>query len=122
MLDTQDFISGLKTLGQLPPGALLVSLDVSSLYTNIPNREGLLAVAAQLRRVRTKHPITPFLLKLPELVLHSMNFTFNDDHYLQVGGTTIGIADVPIYANLFMDRFETHELELTNEHLLLPYY
>ena len=104
-------ISRLKTLDKLPEGALLVTLDVSSLYTNIPNREGILAVAAHLRRDRTKDPITPFLLKLLELVLHSMNFTFNEEHYLQVGGTAMGTAVAPNYANLFMDRFETKALE-----------
>ena len=60
----------------------------------------------------TKDPITPFLFKLLELVLHSMNFTFNDDHYLQVGGTVMGTAGAPNYANLFMDRFETHALNI----------
>ena len=43
--DTQHFISRLKQIGQIPEGALLVTLDVSSLYTNIPNHEGILAVA-----------------------------------------------------------------------------
>ena len=40
-----------------------------------------------------------------------MNFTFNDDHYLQVGGTAMGTGVAPNYANLFMDRFETKALE-----------
>ena len=48
--DTQHFISRLKTIGPLPQGALLVTFDVSSLYNNIPNREGILAVAAHLRK------------------------------------------------------------------------
>ena len=38
--DIQHFISRLKQLGQIPNNALLVTLDVSSLYTNIPNHEG----------------------------------------------------------------------------------
>ena len=105
--DTQHFISGLKDVGRLPSGALLVTLDVSSLYTNIPNREGLLAVAAQSRNDRTKDPITPFILKLLELVLHSMNFIFNEEHNLQAGDMAMGTAVAPNYANLFMDRFET---------------
>ena len=83
-------------------------MDVSSLYTNIPNREGILAVAAQLRRDRTKDPITAFLLRLLELVLHSMNFTFNGDHYLQIGGTAMCTAVAPNYANIFMDRKPRH--------------
>ena len=40
-----------------------------------------------------------------------MNFTFNDDHYLQVGGTAMGTGVAPNYANLCMDRFETKALE-----------
>ena len=48
--DTQHFISRLKKLGTIPQGAFIVTLDVSSLYTNIPNHEGILAVAEYLRR------------------------------------------------------------------------
>ena len=48
--DTQHFISRLKELGKLPEGALLVTLDVSSHYTNTPNHEGILAVAGHLRK------------------------------------------------------------------------
>ena len=111
MRDTQHFISRLKQLGTIPDGALLVTLDVSSLYTNIPNREGILAVADHLRADPDKQKIGPHLLKLLELVLHSMSFRFNSDHYLQVGGTAMATGVAPNYANLFMDRFETKALE-----------
>ena len=109
--DTQHFIKRLKAIGPLPEGSLLVTLDVASLYTNIPNHEGMQAVADQLRKDRTKDPITPYLLKLLELVLPSMNFTFNDQNYLQIGGTAMGTALAPNYTYLFMDRFETKALE-----------
>ena len=107
--DTQHFISRLLEMGEIPDVALLVTLDVSSLYTNIPNHEGLIAVASHIRRDRTKDPITPYLLELLKLVLQSMNFTFNDEHYLQVGGTAMGTGVAPNYANLFVDRFETKD-------------
>ena len=108
--DTQDFIKKIKTLGSIPEGAILCTLDVSSLYTNIPNNEGILAVADKLRSDPTKTPISNFILDLLKLVLHSMNFTFNRDHYLQTGGTAMGTSLAPNYANLFMDRFETKAL------------
>ena len=73
--DTQHFISRLKGLGNIPHIALIVTLDVSSLYTNIPNHEGLLAVAEHIRKDPEKQKIGPHLLKLLELVLHSMSFT-----------------------------------------------
>ena len=109
--DTQHFISKLKKMGKIPQGSLIVTLDVSSLYTNIPNHEGLLAVADHIRKNPEKQKIGPHLLKLLELVLHSMSFNFNGDHYLQNGGTAMGTAAAPNYANLFMDRFETKALQ-----------
>ena len=108
--DTQDFIKKIKTLGPIPEGAILCTLDVSSLYTNIPNNEGILAVADKLRSDPTKTPIPNFIQDLLKLVLHSTNFTFNGDHYLQTGGTAMGTSLAPNYANLFMDRFETKAL------------
>ena len=56
------------------------------------------------------NPVNCFILDLLKLVLHSMNFTFNGDHYLQTGRTAMGNSLVPNYANLFMDRFETKAL------------
>ena len=109
--DTQDFITKLKSLGRIPEGAILCTLDVSSLYTNIPNQEGILAVAEKLRSDPSKTPITKFILDLLSLVLHNMNFEFNGEHYLQTGGTAMGTSVAPNYANLFMDRFETKALE-----------
>ena len=41
--DTTHFLNKLEQLGQLPQNALLVTLDVSSLYTNIPHNEGITA-------------------------------------------------------------------------------
>ena len=108
--DTQDFIKKIKDLGPIPEGAILCTLDVSSLYTNIPNNEGILAVAEKLRNDPMKTPIASFILDLLKLVLYSMSFTFNGDHYLQTGGTAMGTSLAPNYANLFMDRFETKAL------------
>ena len=71
----------------------------------------LIVVASHLRKDRTKDPMVPYILELLGLVLQSMNFTFNDDHYLQVGETAMGTGVAPNYANLFMDRFETKALE-----------
>jgi len=39
--DTNDFLNKLLTIGNLPANSLLVTLDVSSLYTNIPQNEGI---------------------------------------------------------------------------------
>ena len=39
--DTTHFLNKLDQLGHLPTNAILVTLDVSSLYTNIPHNEGI---------------------------------------------------------------------------------
>ena len=48
--DTTDFIHKLRGLPRLPPGSLLGTLDVSSLYTNIPHEEGITACEEYLNR------------------------------------------------------------------------
>ena len=68
----------------------------------------ILAVANKLRSDPTRAPITSFLLDLLTLVLYNMNFEFNGEHFLQIGGTAVGISLAPNYTNLFMDRFGTH--------------
>ena len=39
--DTTHYLRKLDDLKELPPGSLLVTLDVSSLYTNVPQKEGI---------------------------------------------------------------------------------
>ena len=79
--DTQDFISKIKSLGQIPEGALLCTFDVSSLYTNIPNEEGIEAVAKKLRSDPSKIPIAEYIIDLLRLMLTDMNFEFNSEHF-----------------------------------------
>ena len=47
--DTTHFLQILENVGQDPEGARLVCLDITSLYTNIPNKEGLEAAEVTLR-------------------------------------------------------------------------
>ena len=64
-----------------------------SLYTNIPNDEGLQAAMQTLERHRNQPDIKPknlTLVKLLEMVLKMNNFQFNGVNFLQVGGTAMG--------------------------------
>ena len=57
--DTNDFIRQISSFTELPEGRMLVTMDVTSLYTNIPNREGLRARMRALdtwRRVMSSQP------------------------------------------------------------------
>ena len=92
----QHSISRIRQLGQILEHASSVILAISSLYTNIPNHEGMLVMAEHIRKDQDKQKIGPYILKLLELVLHSMNFTFNGNNYPQKGGTTMGTGVAPI--------------------------
>ena len=107
--DTHDFLDKLKNLNTpLPPGTILVTIDVTSLYTNIPTPQGLAAMEAYLyTRPANATPSTQFLIGLARMILTLNNFTFQEKHYLQVKGTAMGTRMAPSYANLFMGKIET---------------
>jgi hypothetical protein len=61
---TTDFIEKINNIGPLPQGTILATMDVTSLYTNIPTHGGLVAIADYLRRDPEVDRIGPHLLKL----------------------------------------------------------
>ena len=101
--DTSDFIRKVEDYHS-NKDFYLVTMDVTPLYTNIPNHEGITAIYRTLieNRYDGQVPLTQLL----EFVLHMNNFTFNGDNYLQIGGTAMGTRLAPSYANLFMGYFE----------------
>ena len=109
--DTNDFLNKLLTISTLPANSLLVTLDVSSLYTNIPHNEGIYACDHFLTTASHKTIPTTKLCDLIRMILNFNNFTFNNNHYLQIHGTAMGTKMAPSYANLFLGYFEAKALE-----------
>ena len=106
--DTTDFINKIEQLPTLTGENYLCTIDVTSLYTNIPNDEGIKACEKLLDQLRTdgNPPSNTSITRLLEHVLYLNNFDFNDKHYLQVGGTAMGTRVAPSFANIFMADFE----------------
>ena len=104
--DTTDFLNKLQTLNNIPKDTLLVTLDVSSLYTNIPHQEGIEACREALNSRTTKQPPTEDLAELIKQILTKNNFEFGDSHFLQIHGTAMGTRMAPSYANIFMGKLE----------------
>ena len=101
----------------------LVTVDVKSLYTNIPNEEGIQACyEAWLTQETTdpQHPPAETLRQLLELVLKLNVFEFDNKHYLQIFGTAMGSKLAPAYANTFMGKLEKTILD--NSPLKPSYY
>jgi hypothetical protein len=82
---------------------------VTSLYTNIPTVEGLAAVKSALGQHRPGDslPKNDSLINLLEFVLTKNNFKFDDQHFLQIWGSSMGSKDSPSYANIYMNWLET---------------
>ena len=93
--ETNHFLQKLNDLGVIPPESFLVTIDVTSLYTNIPHREGILACKDALEKRQTKEPKTWILLRLLHFILAKTCFKFNDKYYKQISGTTMGTKCAP---------------------------
>ena len=113
MKDTTDFINKIENLEIKSPNYIIGTLDVTALYTNIPNREGLDCIKdiLNVERNNLEKPSVNSLIDLLEIVLTKNNFQFNEKNYLQIGGTAMGTRVAPTYANLFMSRLEERLIE-----------
>ena len=89
--DTNHFLRKIKSLGQLPEGAVVCTIDVVGLYPSIPHEEGL----ASLRRfldARTAKKVTiETLLELAEFILTSTCLGGKSDFYRE--GETLLFCD-----------------------------
>ena len=75
--DTTHFLNKLNSIGQLPDGVLLVTLDVSSLYTNIPHNDGIQVCSEFLDQRLNPTIQTTRLCDLIRMILTNNTFTFN---------------------------------------------
>ena len=102
-----------KSVGQIPARSLLLPLNVSTLYTNIPHDNGIEACRRALNTGEVQDPPTPDVINLLTLILTKNNFSFDDKHSLQIKRTAMGTRMAPSYANIFMDDLERNILANT---------
>ena len=112
--DTNDFLVKINSINEKfgdINNVLLATMDVVSLYTNIPHEEGLLTVESFLNTYPSDTLHSSAIIPLLELVLNCNNFVFNDTHFVQIHGAAMGSRVSPNYANLFMGDFEKRAIE-----------
>ncbi|XP_040188254.1 uncharacterized protein LOC120920313 [Rana temporaria] len=106
---TKDTIHLLQVLEDLtiPPDAILVTIDVESLYNSIPHQLGLEAIKRVLKqRPTTDWKFNHFILTMLDFILQHNTFLFQGSHYLQVQGVAMGTCCAPSYANLYLGEWE----------------
>ena len=85
---------------------IIFTMDITSLYTVIPNNEGLQALKYFFNQRSIKKPSSETLLRLAELVLILNCFSFGNNYYKQINGVAMGTKMGPSYANLFVGFIE----------------
>ena len=121
--DSDDFLQKIQKLQSVGKDDYLVTLDVSSLYTNIDNEEGVKAIEEN-PSIRKKYTteIIQMICKLMSLVLTLNNYIFNGQNYQQVKGTAMGTRAAPNYANLYMGQFEEKHIYQTDWSQYVRFY
>ena len=101
--NSQHFIERVKDI-VLDPTDLLISFDVTSLFTMIPISEAIESIKKEM------NPSSDIL----DLIQHCLNntyFSFNGNIYKQVQGAPMGSPISPAVANIFMSDLEKRALD-----------
>ena len=105
--DTYHFVS--KIRGQVVPcDALIVTGDVTGLYTNMDIDLTLQIIRETFQRNPDRYGARPDkqLLELLEITLRTNYFQFAGRLFLQTRGTAMGKRYAPSLANIFLQRFD----------------
>ncbi len=93
---------------------MMVSFDVSSLFTNVPIDEAVSVIRDKLQNDESLDertcPSPECITELLEVCLRSTYFRYNGNCYAQVDGAAMGSRVSAVVANLYMDFFEEEDL------------
>ena len=105
--DTTHFINFIENT-KVTENTVLVSMDVTSLYTNIPQEEGMNTVCIAYEKFYGEKLPIPIqhLREMLRLILKETSFQFNGKNYLQTHGTAMGTKMAVAFANIFVSAVE----------------
>ena len=112
--DSRDFVEKVRML-RPEEGSILVSFDVTSLFTKVPIAEALEVIGRRLEEQETEDRRTTLTVdsikQLLHLCLTSTYFMWNGRFYEQKEGAAMGNPLSPVVANIYMEHFETLAIE-----------
>ena len=100
--DTMDFVNFIgKT--KVSQDAILISMDATSLYTNIPQEEGITTACKAYEAFHSNKPpiLSHYLKEILELIFQENSFQFVRNCYLQTHGTEMGTKMAVAFANIW---------------------
>ena len=103
-----EFMSKIKNV-KIPDNHVLVSFDVKSLFTNVPNTRIIESLRKRWDHISKKHriPWNEFEKGL-ELLLKSTFFSFDGKIYKQKFGMPMGDSSSPILADIVLQDLQEH--------------
>ena len=104
-------------------GTIPISLDIVSMYTNIPIDDGIQTVLEYLQRYNS-NLFGLSLLNIKSLLTFMLNnniFTFKKKYYHQFSGLAIGSRIAPVIAIIILDRIERQVLQ-THSYLAIKLF
>ena len=108
-----------RGLHKINKNSYLVTLDISSLHTNISHEDGIQASKYFLNTYGNYRRLSDNdIANIMKVVLENNYFIFDSDFFLQKTGTATGSSMAASHASLFMRKFEqdflnTQALQLT---------
>jgi len=129
--DTTDFINKLKLFNNINNNTYLITIDVVSLYTNIPQEEGAEWISEfytqNKQTIHNKYPKLGLISKeelknLILLILQDNIFKFNNNYFRQKFGTTMGAKFSFKYANIYMHLWYKKHLQNNPNNILTNYF
>ena len=87
-------------------------MDVTSLYTNISQEEGIITVCKAYENFHKNNPRIPtsYIKEMLTLILKENSLQFNGKNFRQIHGTAMGTKMAVALANIFMADLETQIL------------
>ena len=108
--DTKYFFQKINQTEEVPEDSLLVTLDVKSLYYNIPNNEGIKQVKEDYDKHPNKIVLTKVITTFLSLILTFNNFVFNSVIYIQKMGCAMDTVCASFYGDLSMAKFQEEHM------------
>ena len=105
--ETHDFLKEIENINsgpKLPENVLLVGIDATAVFTNIPHEDRTQSMKEALEERNNKTVSTDLIVELMNLVLQLNLFTFHDSTYKQIIGVVMGTHPTPPFADIFMAR------------------
>ena len=109
-----EFIRNIKNI-KIPSNHVMMSLDVTSLFTYVPNDLVIKSIKSRWPKIQTfcKIPWNEVERAL-ELILKSTYFTFDGKRYRQIEGSPMGNPLSPFFAEVVMRDLEMSYVQKLN--------